>query len=43
MDCLTSEVISGTDDGSLSDAWVEDEGRFDLGSGETMSRDVDNI
>jgi hypothetical protein len=43
MDGLTSELISSTDDGSLSDARVHDEGGLDLSSRKTMARDVDNI
>ena len=43
MDGLASEFISGTDDSSLSDARVHDEGGLDLSSRETVARDVDNI
>ena len=43
IDDLTSDLVSDTDDGSLGDALVEDQGRLDLSSGETVPRDVDDI
>ena len=43
VDSLARELVVGTDDGGLSDTRVEDEGRLDLGSRETVTRDVDDI
>jgi hypothetical protein len=40
---LASEIVGDADDGSLSDTPVKDQGRLDLGSGEAVSRDVDDI
>lgn len=43
MDTLSRNFVSGSDDGSLGDGLVHDEGGFDLGGGEAMSRDVDDV
>lgn len=40
---LAGELVVRADDGSLGNTVVQDEGRFDFGSGETMARDVDDI
>jgi len=42
-DGLAGELIIDTDNGSLCDTLVEDQSRLDLSSGETVSRDVDDI
>jgi hypothetical protein len=42
-DGLTSELVGDTDDGSLGDTVVEDEGGFDFGGRETVTRDVDDV
>lgn len=43
VDSLAGEFISNTDDGSLTDSGVLNEGSFDFGGGETVATDVDNI
>lgn len=43
MDTLTCNVVGSPDNGSLGDGLVHDEGGFDLGGGETVSRDVDDV
>ncbi len=43
VDGLASELIVGTDDGRLSNTIVENECGLDLSSGQTMTRDVDDI
>ena len=40
---LASELVVGTDDGSLSDTGEKDEGRFDLSGRETVTGDVDDV
>jgi len=42
-DSLTGEVISDTDHSSLGDTLVEDQGGLNLSSGETVTRDVDDV
>lgn len=41
--CLTRQLISRTNDGSLGHARVQDERGFDLRSRQAMARDVDDI
>ena len=43
MDSLAGEIVGYTDDGSLCDTPVKDQCRLDLSSGETVSRDIDDI
>lgn len=43
VDSLAGKFISNTDDGSLTDSGVLNEGSFDFGRGETVTADVDNI
>lgn len=43
IDSLASEFISNTHDGSFSNSVVLDEGSFNLGRGETVARNVDNV
>lgn len=43
MDGLTSQLVVCADDGSLSNAIVQDEGRLDLSGRQTMSSDVDDV
>lgn len=40
---LAGEFVAGTDDGCLSDTGIEDESRLDLGGGQTMSGNVDDV
>ena len=41
--CLTSELISHTNDSGFSDSVVLDQGSLDLSSGQTVTGNVDNV
>ena len=43
VDGLASEVVGCSNDGGLSDSGVKNECGLDLGSRQTMARNVDNI
>lgn len=43
MNGLASELVSGTNDGGLSDTSVHDERRLDLSSRETVTGHVDDV
>ena len=43
IDGLACEVVGGSNDGGLSDSGVKNERGLDLGSRQTMARNVDNI
>ena len=40
---LACELVCGSDDGGLSNTLMQDEGGFDFGGRETVTRDVDDI
>ena len=42
-DGLTGKIISDADGSGLGHALVEDQSRLDLGGGEAVARDVDDI
>lgn len=43
MDSLAGELVIGTDDSSLCHTVIKDESRLNLGSGETVAGDIDDI